>query len=53
MPGVKLPIKSKSVIKDKDNIVLVLAWNFYESIKKNNLSLSDKFINIKDLEIKN
>jgi len=53
VPGVKLPIKNKSEIKNKDNIVLVLAWNFYDSIKKNNSNLSDKFINIKDLEIKN
>ena len=31
-------------------MILVLAWNFYEEIKKNNLMLSNKFINIKDLE---
>ena len=50
IPGVKIPIKSKKNIKDKHSMILVLAWNFYEEIKKNNLMLSNKFINIKDLE---
>ena len=50
IPGVKIPIKSKSEIKNKDNTLLVLAWNFYDSIKKNNSSLSKNFVNIKDLE---
>jgi len=50
IPGVKIPIKSKKSVKDKNALILVLAWNFYEEIKKNNLILSDKFINIKDLE---
>ena len=50
IPGVKIPIKSKSNIKDKKNTLLVLAWNFYDEIKKNNLNLTDSFINIKDLE---
>jgi len=53
IPGVKIPIKNKSEIKNKDNILLVLAWNFYDSIKENNSNLSDKFINIKDLETNN
>ena len=53
IPGVKIPIKNKSEIKNKDNILLVLAWNFYDSIKKNNSDLSDKFINIKQLETNN
>ncbi len=50
IPGVKIPIKNKSQIKNKKNTLLVLAWNFYKDIKKNNLSLSDNFINIKELE---
>ena len=50
IPGVKIPIKSKSFIKDKKNILLVLAWNFYRDIKKNNSNLSDTFVNIKELE---
>ena len=50
IPGVKIPIKNKKIIKDSNNVMLVLAWNFYEEIKKNNNNLSNKFINIKDLE---
>jgi nucleoside-diphosphate-sugar epimerase/dTDP-4-dehydrorhamnose 3,5-epimerase-like enzyme len=53
IPGVKIPIKSKLKIKNKDNLLLVLAWNFYDDIKKNNSKLSDNFINIKDLESSN
>jgi|TARA_B100001059_G_scaffold147357_1_gene147332 nucleoside-diphosphate-sugar epimerase/quercetin dioxygenase-like cupin family protein len=51
IPGVKIQIKDKSYISNKKNILLVLAWNFYNDIKKNNSELSDNFINIKDLEI--
>jgi nucleoside-diphosphate-sugar epimerase/dTDP-4-dehydrorhamnose 3,5-epimerase-like enzyme len=50
IPGVNISIKSKSKIKNKNNILIVLAWNFYNDIKKNNINLSDNFINIKDLE---
>ncbi len=50
VPGVLIPIKNKSKIKNKDNVLIVLAWNFYKDIKKNNSSLSNKIINIKDLE---
>ena len=53
IPGVKIPIKNKSFIKDKKNILLVLAWNFYDDIKKNNINLSENFINIKELESSN
>ena len=53
IPGVKIPIKNKSEIKNKKNALLVLAWNFYKDIKKNNLGLSDNFINIKELESSN
>ena len=53
VPGVKIPIKNKSNIKDKKNTLLVLAWNFYNDIKKNNKNLSNNFINIKDLESNN
>ena len=34
IPGVKIPIKNKSQIKNKKNTLLVLAWNFYDEIKK-------------------
>ena len=53
IPGVKIPIKNKSQIKNKNNVILVLAWNFYEDIKKSNSDLSEHFVSIKDLETSN
>ena len=53
IPGVKIQIKNKSHIKDRNNILLVLAWNFFNFIKENNSSLSNNFVNIKDLETNN
>ena len=53
IPGVKIPIKNKSQIKNKKNTLLVLAWNFYKDIKKNNPDLSNNIINIKELESSN
>jgi nucleoside-diphosphate-sugar epimerase len=50
IPGVKIPIKSKSSVTTKDKTILVLAWNFFNEIKNNNKDLSKKFINIKELE---
>ena len=50
IPGVKIPIKNKTMIKDKNNTVIVLAWNFFKEIKSNNENLSKNFISIKDLE---
>jgi len=50
IPGVCIPIRNKKVVKEKNPLILVLAWNFYEDIKKNNSELSNNFINIKDLE---
>ena len=50
VPGVKIPISSKNKVINKNNNMLVLAWNFFEDIKKNNKDLSNNFINIKDLE---
>ena len=37
-------------ISDKNNTILVLAWNFFDDIIKNNKDLSNNFLNIKDLE---
>ena len=51
LPGVKIPIRSKNSIKSKIDCVLVLAWNFFDEIKSKNSDLTNKFINIKDLEI--
>ena len=53
IPGVKIPIRNKSKIKNKNNILLVLAWNFYNFIKENNADLSNQFVNIKELETNN
>ena len=50
IPGVLIPIKDKKMLKGKNTLILVLAWNFYNEIKKNNTNLSNKFVNIKDLE---
>ena len=50
IPGVCIPIRNKKVVKEKNPLIIVLAWNFYEDIKKNNSELSNNFINIKDLE---
>ena len=51
LPGMKIPITSKASIKEKFDYALVLAWNFFDEIKKKNGDLAHKFINIKDLEI--
>ena len=51
IPGVNIPIYSKNKVNEK-NTIIVLAWNFFNEIKKNNNSLSDDFLNIKDFEKK-
>jgi len=48
IPGKKIPIKEKN--EKKLDCILVLAWNFFSEIKKNNADLSNIFINVKDLE---
>ena len=45
-----IPIISKTKLKKKPDFMLVLAWNFFDEIKKNNENLASKFINIKDME---
>ncbi len=50
LPGMNIPITSKEQIKKKPDYALVLAWNFFDEIKKKNSDLADKFISIKDLE---
>ena len=48
LPGMKIPITSKASIKEKFDYALVLAWNFFDEIKKKNGDLAHKFISIKD-----
>ena len=50
VPGVNIPICNKNKIIKSKPTILVLAWNFFKEIKENNKDLSNKFINIKDLE---
>ena len=50
VPGVKIPIFSKQKISKRKPLVLVLAWNFYKEIKKNNSKIAKQFVNIKSLE---
>ena len=52
LPGVNIPIVSKTNLKIKNPVVLVLAWNFFDEIKKSNTNLSKEFISIKSLEKK-
>ena len=48
IPGVNIPIQNK--INGINKPIIVLAWNFFKEIKKNNYHIKNKFINIKDLE---
>ena len=49
VPGTKILIKNQKN-KKKADYLLVLAWNFYNEIKKNNKNLAKKIISIKSLE---
>ena len=53
IPGVNIPIKSKKKVSTNNSTAVVLAWNFFEDIRKNNGNLNLEFINIKDLEKEN
>ena len=50
IPGVNIPIYSKNKIKNNKSPIIVLAWNFFKEIKRNNKNLTNNFINIKSLE---
>ena len=54
IPGVKIPIYSKDKLNEKlPDVIIVMAWNFFEEIKNNNQDLIDKgvkFISIKELQ---
>ena len=49
IPGVNIPIYSKTRIKPNNSAIIVLAWNFFDEIKKNNPNISSRLINIRDL----
>lgn len=57
IPGVNIPIKNKQYCNETlPDIIIVMAWNFFEDIKANNKDLIDKgvvFINIKELQNEN
>jgi hypothetical protein len=54
LPGINIPIYSKEKLNEKlPDVIIVMAWNFLEDIKRNNQDLIDKgvkFISIKDLQ---
>jgi len=54
VPEARIPIHSKKKLEEKlPDVIIVMAWNFIEEIKKNNKDLINegvKFITIKDLE---
>lgn len=57
LPGVRIPIYSKEKLSQQlPDVIIVMAWNFFEYIKQNNQDLIDKgvkFISIKDLQNEN
>ncbi|MFA6432637.1 MAG: NAD-dependent epimerase/dehydratase family protein [Candidatus Paceibacterota bacterium] len=57
VPGVMIPIKNKQyAFTHLPEVIIVMAWNFFEAIKNNNAELTNEgviFINIKDLQDKN
>ena len=50
VPGVKIPIFSKNKINGNNIKLIILAWNFYDEIKKQNLHITKDIISIKELE---
>jgi len=54
IPNVRIPIFSKDKLNESiPDVIIVMAWNFFEEIKKNNSHLIEKgvkFYSIKDLE---
>ena len=42
VPGARIPIKDKAEMKNTPDCMLVLAWNFFDEIKKNNQDMIDK-----------
>jgi nucleoside-diphosphate-sugar epimerase/2-polyprenyl-3-methyl-5-hydroxy-6-metoxy-1,4-benzoquinol methylase/dTDP-4-dehydrorhamnose 3,5-epimerase-like enzyme len=53
LPDEGIKVISKNILFKKVDCIIVLAWNYFDDIKKNNQNLSKKIINIKLLESKN
>ena len=53
IPGVKIPIVNNSKKITPNSCLLVLAWNFFNEIKKKNENKFEKIYNIKSLEKRN
>ena len=53
LPGVKIPIVNNNKKIAPNSCLLVLAWNFYNEIKKKNEYKFKKIFNIKSLEKRN
>ena len=54
LPSFELMVETYGELnQNKNNAILVLAWNFFSEIKKNNSNLSENFYNIKELELNN
>jgi nucleoside-diphosphate-sugar epimerase/SAM-dependent methyltransferase/quercetin dioxygenase-like cupin family protein len=53
LPGVRIPIYSREKLNENlPDVIIVMAWNFFDEIKSNNQDLIDKgvrFISIKEL----
>ena len=52
LPGVNIPITNNKIVSE-NSFLLVLAWNFYNEIKKKNKDKFKQIFNTKSLEIKN
>ena len=52
LPGVNIPITNNKIVSE-NSFLLVLAWNFYNEIKKKNKDKFKQIFNTKSLESKN
>ena len=50
LPGVKIPIVNNKQKFNKNSSLLILAWNFFDEIKKKNENSYKNIINVKSLE---
>ena len=52
LPGVNFPIYPPKILKEKAEVIIILAWNFAKEISLKNKNISKKFLSIKSLEKK-